>query len=928
VQACWAAHGHGELPAALARDLRQISHLSPFVEAQIVKDPEWFHAAWHQDALTKSPTPLAMARRLAERIPTDADTDAVMRTLRVFRTQTLACICWRQLLYQTPVEQIMQDTSRLAGILIRAAQHHAQTLAERRYGTFLGVDQSPVHLLTLAMGKLGGGELNISSDIDLMFAFRCDGMSTGPRRIPGDEYFSRLARNLVRLLGKATADGVVYRVDTRLRPHGKVGRLALSFNACENYYQREGRDWERYALIKMYPIAGDAADGRCLLGLLRPFVYRRYVDYSTLAAIRKMRQYLRREHTDVRLADNIKLGPGGIRDLEFLVQTRQLVRGGRNALLRQRPLLRALSAATTSGEFTADAAEALNAAYLFLRRLENCLQAYGDQQTHQFPIDLDSRLRLAQAMGVTNPETLVLLLQQHRRRVQQQCQLLFGGEPMDSQATSPWVDLWNGEWKRDEMAKKLRPQSIFNAGDLCHEVTRVKTSPLYRMAGTTGRERIDRFMPLLLQSLADRPGNNRTLRRMTRLVLAVARRSAYLIMLVENPSLLNHLLRVFEHSEVLAEEVIQYPLLLDDLLSANQGLTGDAFTTPSPPVRPITTSEDSEAILLSLAEHRRSSAFAIALQFLLATARADEVSQALTTLAEQVVQRILTLAWSTLQHRNGLPADPRMAIIGYGKLGGSNLGFGSDLDLVCMHADSSQNATTTGPVVIPDTLFYRRLVLRLQHWLSTATAAGKLYTVDLRLRPDGSSGLLVTSASAYANYQQRRAWTWENQALVHARCIAGDADLAAHFEATRHSVLTRKRESARLVSDIMDMRRRQLSAAERQGETALLKRGRGGMADVEFMAQYLVLRYAYQVPELIEPRTPADIIGAAAQFGVLDAQLAADLTAAYTALRTFAHKIELGIACGHAERGDLARVRSQVSRHWETMFCRDKRCRV
>jgi len=696
---------------------------------------------------------------------------------------------------------------------------------------------------------------------------------------------------LVRLLNEPTVDGICARVDLRLRPFGNAGRLALPFSAMEQYYQSEGRDWERYAWIKARPVAGDRNAGKQLQELLRPFVYRKYLDYTAFAGLREMKALIDAEVARKDLADNLKLGPGGIREIEFIVQLTQLIRGGREPSLRVRGLLPALTACEARGHIPAQRARALREAYVFLRRLENRVQMLRDAQTHDIPDDELSRERLARGLDYPAWELLADELARHREIVSTEfAEVLIpqGGRT----ASVPAADaaLWQSACAESLDAGTLEASGFAPGAEAAEALLKLSQAAPVRAMSTQIRERLDHLMPQLLAaartSAAPVPG----LLRLCRLVQAVARRSSYLALLEEQPAARKRLVRLFADSAFLAERVIAQPLLLDDVLDPRiDQLPLKRVDINAEIARVLATLDEreAEAELDRINEFKASIAFRLGLAF--NDGRADAVSTArrLAVLAESVVIAVTALAERELVAQHGrLPGEGSgFSVLGYGSLGGEELGFASDLDLVFVYDSKRAHVMSDGARPIEGSRWYQRLAQRVMNWLTVQTRAGRLYEVDTRLRPDGSKGLLVSSLDAFVAYQQSRAWTWEHQALLRARPVAGDAALNTALADVRRDILAVPRESSAVLVEVSNMRQRWRAERDRSSATQLdLKQGHGGLLDIEFALQGLVLAHAARAPALLGVTANAALIEACHTAGLLDAEQTRVLTHAHAEL--------------------------------------------
>jgi glutamate-ammonia-ligase adenylyltransferase len=818
----------------------------------------------------------ASARIEALRLPEDEG--GCLAALRRFRHAEALRLVFRDVNELDELDETMAATSVLYEGLLDAALAWSERALAARYGRSRDREGRAQRLVVVGFGKLGGGELNFSSDIDLVFAYPESGESDGPRVLDNSEYFLRLGRQLVKLLAEPTVDGICARVDLRLRPFGNAGRLALPFAAMEQYYQNEGRDWERYAWIKARPVAGDRAAGRRLQELLRPFVYRRYLDYTAFAGLREMKALIDAEVARKDLADNLKLGPGGIREVEFIVQLTQLIRGGREPSLRVRGLLGALAACAAHGHIGADRARALREAYVFLRRLENRVQMLRDAQTHDIPDDPLSRERLALGLGFPGWPALAAELARHRAAVSEEFAAVLvpqGGRgarvPVEDAA------LWRRACEEDLDAAAMEAAGFAPGAEAAEVLLKLPHALPVRSMSARSRESLDRLVPQLLASARGTAAPVASLARFGRLIQAVARRSSYLALLEEQPAARRRLAALFAGSAFLAERVIAQPLLLDDVLDPRiDQLPLKRADIAAEIARTLDTLDEreAEAELERLNELKSSLAFRLGLAFDDGRADAAATARRLAALAESVVGAVTALAARELAaHHGRLPGEGLgFAVLGYGSLGGEELGFASDLDLVFVYDGARAEASSDGPRPLDGARWYQRLAQRVMNWLTVLTRAGRLYEVDTRLRPDGSKGLLVVSLDAFDAYQRSRAWTWEHQALLRARPVAGDPLLSAALAEVRRQVLAVPRDSAAVRAEVSDMRRRWRAERDRSDAARLdLKQGPGALLDIEFALQGLVLAHAQAHPQLLGITANAALIVACRELGLLDA---------------------------------------------------------
>ncbi len=859
-------------------------------------------------------------------------TDTELRAeLRRFRRREALRLIWRDVNGADEVETTLAGASVLADACLEAALRGAERQVAARHGVVRDASGAPQRMVVLALGKLGGGELNFSSDVDLVLAFAEHGDSDGARALDASAYYARVGQVMVSLLADHDADGYVFRVDLRLRPFGTAGRLALSFAAMEQYFQREGRDWERYAWIKARPCAGDRIAGARLLDTLRPFVFRRYLDYGAFAGLREMKALIDAEVARKDLADHLKLGPGGIREIEFIVQLVQLIRGGREPTLRVRGLLPALAAAEQLGSIPLARAKTLRAAYRFLRRLENRVQMFADQQTHEIPADARVRERIALALGHADWASLAVELQQHRAAVSEEFGALMEvrarGAAKQSQAQ--WVDLWRALSAGEEVdAKALAEAGFAPPQEVAAELEALLGSLNFRNMSARSRERLDRVMPALFVAAVAHAEPARTLTRLLKLVQAVARRSVYLALLDEQPAALKRLAAVFSASAFLAERVIAHPLLLDDLFDDRMEQSAPTRSEVEDDLarRLGTLAEpDSEAEIELVQEARQSALFRIGLAFLGARLDAVATSRALADVAEVVLAAVLRIAARDLVAAHGRIGDDLgegaqgssgLAIVAYGSFGGAELGFGSDLDLVFLYDGELAQAESDGPRPLDGQRYYARLAQRVVHLLGVLTRAGRLYEVDVRLRPDGSKGMLVLSLAAWEAYQRERAWTWELQALVRARPIAGDVALGRRFAQRRQDLLTLPRDVAAVYADVVAMRERWRSERDRSDAALFdLKQGRGGLVDIEFLLQALVLAHANRQPALCRDGTTAALFDALVEAGLLTADAAATVAEAHAAL------LARAVQCTLDGRPRIVARDADITRHADAVAC-------
>ncbi|WP_176494268.1 bifunctional [glutamate--ammonia ligase]-adenylyl-L-tyrosine phosphorylase/[glutamate--ammonia-ligase] adenylyltransferase [Cobetia sp. 5-25-4-2] len=910
-------------------ELARLVTLSDFALDTLCRRPELLAELIESGELERALPPRELSVRLTEGLSAAEDEKAMQQVLRRFRQLRMLGIIWRDL-NGTGMWDTAGAVSRLAEVSLEGALGWLEAFLEPRYGR-PAADRfgEPQRLVVLGMGKLGAGELNLSSDIDLIFAFPDKGETTGGRKsLDHQEYFTRLGQKLIAALDAMTADGFVFRVDMRLRPLGDGGPLVGSFSMLASYYQDQGREWERYAMLKARPVAGSITAGERLIAHLRPFVYRKYLDFGAIESLREMKGMINREVKRRGLSDNIKLGSGGIREVEFVAQAFQLIRGGRESELQVTSLKTAFARLPELGLLPQAVVDELVPDYVFLRDLEHALQAQADRQTQTLPLDPLGRERLALAMQLPDWEALTERLEEVRARIRLHFDNVIAAPedeetepPEGQQALDEWRALWRDELTVEE-GRELLAESGFEAPDeSLRRLNSLRRSRAVQGMQRIGFDRLDALMPSLLQALGsaagdpEKPGEHdasRVLERVLPLIEAVLRRTAYLALLRENPDALTQLMRLCAASPWIAEQLARYPVLLDELLHPHN------LYSPADKVRladelRIALSripeEDEEALLEALRVFRHAQVLHVAASDIAGARPLMKVSDYLTFIAEVILEQVLAMAWKTLTRKHGFPLGRDgqpitgdslsgcFVIVGYGKLGGIELGYGSDLDLVFLH-DAASKGQTDGPRPLDNPLFFTRLGQRIIHLLTAVTPAGALYEVDMRLRPSGNSGLLVSSLASFRDYQLSQAWTWEHQALVRARAVAGDPALALAFEQTRREVLGQAREADALGKEVVAMRHKMRdhlgsSAKDRDAGQFHLKQDAGGIVDIEFLAQYCVLSMSHQEPELLRWSDNMRLLETLEACGRLPGEQASELREAYLAYRNTSHRLAL-----------------------------------
>ena len=881
-----------------------------------------------EDGSLDLPRSLADYQRLLAELTAacEGDEPAYMAGLRRLRQREYVRIAWRDLAGDADVEQTLRETSWFAEAAIDAASRFAGAQLARRHGMPEGADAG---LIVLGMGKLGGGELNFSSDIDLIFLFAEGGETTGAAPIAYEEFYTRQGRLLIRLLDAATEDGFVFRVDMRLRPFGDSGPLVTSFAALEDYLQVHGRDWERYAYVKARALPGQHRYAALRESVMRPFVYRRYLDFGVFDALREMKGLIAREVERRELADHVKLGPGGIREIEFIVQAFQLIRGGQDRSLRETSLLTVLPRLRGAKLLPVQVVEELTQAYLFLRRLENRLQMLGDCQTHTIPADSLEVQRIAAGLGYPNARALHEALDAHRARVTRHFDAVVVA-PAGERASTPLdlAALWEPGYDRAPMLERLQALGIAEPEEVLRLLEGLRER--VRRLDEIGRRRLDALLRCVVCELP-REDSIPVLRRVLLIIEAIGQRSAYFALLLENTAARRRLLQVCAHGNFLASRIAAHPLLLDELIDDRvlERLPDRDALAEDLALRVAEVSgEEPDHQVEALCRFQRAAIFRVALADLSGRLPVMQVSDRLTEIAELIVDEAIRMAWLQITGLLGIPrciaeagASPRIvrvAAIGYGKLGGRELGYTSDLDLVFLHDSVGEEQETDSSPPVDNQVFFLRFAQRLMHLLTVHSAAGRLYEVDVRLRPSGKGGLLVTSVPAFREYQFAEAWTWEHQALLHARAVAGDTELKRRIEALRMDVLMNAVRRTDLRVQIRDMRermRRELSAA-RDGQFDL-KQDRGGIADIEFLAQYWALKWAQAYPPVAMFSDTIRQLESVASAALVPQETVDELVQAYQLYRLRGHHRSLDGLDNLLEAGEFAPQRRAVAAIWE-----------
>jgi len=894
------------LTAKQLKHFKKAITLSDFILTSALQEPEIVISLFTSETIYKTDTPnyKVLLQQKVKECVTEED---LHKALRLFRLQHMVNIAVADIVLNLSLDKSLFRLSTLADQLILGSLAWLTDFCQQKWGVPKNKNGEHMPLLVYGMGKLGGKELNFSSDIDLIFVYPSKGETHGVRRnIDNQQFFTRLGQKLISALNQKTADGFVYRVDMRLRPFGDSGPLVMTFNAMEDYYQEQGRDWERYAMLKARLI-GEGKYHQKLSTLLRPFVYRRYIDFSVIDSLRRMKMMIAQEVRRKGLTNNIKLGAGGIREIEFIVQVFQLIRGGRVNTLQQRNLLTVLPILVAEGELGQQSMLVLQNAYRFLRRVENIIQALHDQQTQTLP---DLRLDQARIVHILDDKdclTWTDFLKQlsfYMQGVHQEFVLLIGEHSPNNQSKDQhWQTLWDSKWSDEESCRWIKQ---FNA---CWQIEKIwsllssfRSDCEKRSIGSRGRHILDKLIPLLLCYLNEENIEEVALERTLLIFSKILTRTAYLELLFENEGALKHLVKLCRASSWVTEHIAKYPILLDELIDPKLLNNPPALSAYKKDLREVMLripEEDLEAQMEMLRQFKQAQHLRIAAADISKILPLTKVSDHLTALAEAIIEEVINLAWQHVSQRFGLPESlidqghKGFAVLGYGKTGGIELGYSSDLDLVFLHT-SHKNEVTMGEKSIPASQFYVKLAQRIMHIFNTRMSSGILYELDMRLRPSGNSGLLVVHIETFNQYQQENAWTWEHQALVRARCVYGNDTLIAQFNNIRRDILSQKRELLVLHDEVCKMRSKMRTHIDKSNSSySDVKQGSGGLVDIEFLAQYLVLKHSFLYPGVCMYSDNIRIFHQLFLYKLISEKQKSILIRGYCQLRDLGHKATL-----------------------------------
>ncbi|RPH50894.1 MAG: bifunctional [glutamate--ammonia ligase]-adenylyl-L-tyrosine phosphorylase/[glutamate--ammonia-ligase] adenylyltransferase [Desulfobacteraceae bacterium] len=918
-------------------ELKFVLALSDFIAKTCIRNPAIFTDLLKKGDLKKSYPDGMYAKKVKRLLSGVKNEDAMGSILRKYRSREMIRIAWRDLSGIADLSETGRDLSGFADACIDAAVSHIYRIMKHEFGApenTAGRAQKPV---VIGMGKLGAFELNFSSDVDLIFAYPESGETKGGKTIiDNEEFFVRLCRRLINVIGATDYDGMVFRVDLRLRPYGESGPLVMSFDRMEDYYQEQGREWERYALIKARIVAGDKVAGEKLLERLKPFVYRRYLDYGAIESLRDMKEKITLQVMRKEMQGNIKLGPGGIREIEFFAQIFQLIRGGVVPLLQERDVVKVLGTLAENNYVSKDTCDELKDAYIFLRTVENHLQEFYDHQTHSLPENPVSEASLAASMGFSSTKLFQAEIEKHREKVQSHFSRLLeagGNGAGDKEDNSQKVlhDVWQSLNREEENKIILISAGFKKPEDVIGLLKNLRSDPSTRALSGSGRHKLDKLIPVFLREAGMSGDPVSVLNHLVDLLKAIERRTCYLSLLLESPVAVKHLVRLAVSSSWIISFLARHPVLLDELL--------DTRTLYVPPQKPDLEKEierrlerinstDLEYQIEELCIFKQVNTLRVAAADVTGGLPLMKVSDHLSYIAEVIIKKVLELSWEHLVQKHGRPQcfldgekyEKGFAVIAYGKLGGLELGYSSDIDLVFLHS-GVEGRTAKGQRPVENSQFFARLGERVVHILTSYTRAGMIYEADMRLRPSGGSGLLVSHIDGYRDYMLNAAWTWEHQAIVRARPVCGDSALAGRFEQIRREALSRLRDREKLRDEVINMREKMRKEHLKPDPDLFdIKQDTGGIVDIEFLVQYLVLLKSNKHNELTKWTDNVRILQTLAETKIIDNYTAHFLKEAYLTYRLTAHRLSLQEKPAKVEASRFSNLREQVINIWDRLI--------
>ncbi len=915
----------------LRPEFRFVLALSEFVSNTIYSYPKECCQLIEQGSLDDPSFHIEPASYVKEYVDDKLSDFDLKRRLRVLRRIHYMAIAWRDLCGFADINEVFEKLSSLAEAVVLRLLEVVRSQLKKVYGDAFDADGSPLPLLVIGMGKLGGRELNFSSDIDLIFTYPMEGETSGPRVVTFREFFSKIVQRMANFLSDITSDSFCYRIDLRLRPFGDAGAIVNSFDALQVYYETQGRTWERYALVKGR-ILGQGEDLDCyaseLTSMLRPFVYRRYLDYGAIQSLRKLKHLIESEVRRRCLNNNFKLGKGGIREVEFIAQAFSLMRGGRYTELREESLRKSLKNIISLDLIPREICENLDKCYVYLRRLENIIQEISDKQTQSLPDNSKDMARVVAAMNYDSEEHFRADLDEVMQFVHEEFKKVVADEE-DSEEDYKNFDLWEADSDLEEMCAELEPHMANkeNTREMAGDIITLKTSLARMPVGPVGRETLLELMPKVIYLIAKEQQSAALFKRMSGLIEKIALRTPYIQLLRDKNEVLERFIELLKENHFASELITSHPILLDELFIPQY------FTKPPSPDEFLSMlqeqllridRDDLEAVMEELRLFKKIMVFRIALSDKAGKLPLMKISDALTWLAEALIKELIVIAWELNVQKYGEPEgrsvnDPGIAVIGYGKLGGIELGYKSDLDMVFLKR--AGDGITNGENGVPETIFYQRLIQRIMHLATTTTVGGILYDLDMRLRPDGDTGVLISDTDSFDLYQKGRAWTWEHQALVRARPIAGSSDIIEKFNQIREEVIRAEKDEQKLKEDVVGMREKMRSHLDRSSDKLYdIKHGVGGMIDIEFISQYLLLKYAPIYPQMKLWSDNVRILEECSNLGIVDKSITDELIAAYIDIRQIYHELSLADLPRLIAVSDRIPATYRVEEIWKKIF--------
>jgi glutamate-ammonia-ligase adenylyltransferase len=917
-----------EFPAnrVVIESLPKIFCCSEFIALQSEKQPQLLIDLITSGDLFSAKVGQQYTEKL-EKFTFDSDV-ALMKILRQFRNQQMIRIAWRDLAGWSDLDETLTDVTALAESCIQFTLNFLYKQACDRSGTPILGDETEQNLIILGMGKLGSWELNYSSDIDLIFAYQKNGVLTNRKETTYGEFFTHICHQLVKILNEITVDGFVFRTDIRLRPFGDSGPILMTIDGLENYYQTQAREWERYAMVKVRPVAGDKKGAEQFMSLIKPFVYRRYLDYGAFEALRNLKQKITQELQRKDRMGNIKLGPGGIREIEFIGQVFQLIRGGQDTDLQERRIQVILQLLGNKGLLIVEDSEQLIQSYQFLRRVENHLQEYQDRQVHDLPKTDREQLILAFSMGFDDWQSFNQSLEQTRKQVQSIFSQVFS---IEDKKAPPSISeqLWMGRAHEDIRLNQLAELGYHQLEQTLTLIDQFQNAPSIKRLTRKGIKALNKVMPKILVFVPQEKEPYTTLQRLCQLFEALAGRNVYLSLLAENENALQQLIKLSAASPWISDYLSQFPSLFDELLDTHslyEPLDKIALQTQLNTALKTIPADDIEQLMIALRKFKQINVLRVATADIMGILPLIVVSDYLSYIAEIILEKVIKIAWQILVKKHGTPPiasfeHSYFGILGLGKLGGLELSYSSDLDLIFICNYPDNNALTNGHKKITSMQFYGMLGQRIRSLLNIQMLSGMLYEVDMRLRPRGEAGLLVTSLNSYKDYLNNEAWTWEHQALVRSRFICGDLKTQNEYQFIRQEILSLSRNDADLKKEVCVMRIKMRENLDKStAELFSLKQGSGGITDIEFIVQYFVLSFSHQYPELTYHTDNISILMKLEELKLLTFEQANSLETAYCIFRRRGHKEALQENKAMIPQIELVEVRTKVANIWQELM--------